>query len=215
MKISVIGFSLLLTCRLAMSVIGYTAGPTGGHLGPGLGPSGPMSVHPAGSPPIAFGEQTLQPSSAEVDGEVLRISVPPTWRRLQDGRTVMFAPEDGQGQLAGKPHVFYGIELGVKDATRRDPSGTFDDVVRALKSTNPAFRSASITRLVTLAGHLGLRGTFSNSSPVTGHPEFVVVAAAPIERDRALYVVAMAPQERFLAFRATFEAILLSIEKAR
>jgi hypothetical protein len=206
MKISAIGFTLLLMRQLALSVVGYTAGPTGGH---------PSPVHPAISPPIASGEQTLQPSNAEVDGEALRISVPPTWRRLQEGRTVMFAPEDGQGQVAGKAHVSYGVELGVKDATRRDPSGAFDDVVRALKSANPALRSVSITRLVTLAGRLGLRGTFSNTSLVTGRPEFVVVAAAPVERDRALYVVAVAPQEQFLAFRPTLEAILLSIEKAR
>src|SRR5713101_7704078 len=128
------------------------------------------------------GEQALQPSNAEVDGEALRISVPPTWRRLQDGLTVMFAPDGGHGQFAGKAHVFYGIELGVKRITRREPSGAFDDVVQALKSTNPAFRSVSIVRLVTLAGRLGLRGTFSNTSLVTGRPEFVVVAVVPIEQ---------------------------------
>src|SRR5713101_859723 len=161
------------------------------------------------------GEQALQPSNAEVDGEALRISVPPTWRRLQDGLTVMFAPEDGHGQFAGKAHVFYGIELGVKPITRGDPSGAFDDVVQVLKSTNPTLRSASTTRLVKLAGHLALRGTFSNTSLVTGRPEFVAVAAAPVEHSRALYVVGVAPQEQWGAFRPTLEAILLSIEKAR
>jgi hypothetical protein len=229
MKISSISFRLLLTCWLGLSV-GSAAGPTGSYLGTGLGE--PASTHPAlptsgvetldpRSPHLAIPlpsgsvEQTLQPSRAEVDGTALRISVPPTWRRVQEGRSVMFAPEDGHGQLAGKAHVVYGIELGVKGNTRRDPSGAFDDVVQAFKSTNPALRSVSITRLVTLAGHLGLRGTFSNTSPVTGHPEFVVVATAPVERDRVLYVIAVAPQEQFLAFRPTAEAILLSIEEIR
>ena len=161
------------------------------------------------------GEQALQPSRADIDDEALRISVPPTWRRLKDGHTVMFAPENGLGQVAGKAHVSYGIELSVTPTTRRDSSAVFGDVVQALKSTNPALRSASTTRSVTLAGRFGLRGTFANTSLVTGGAEFVVVAAARIEHNRALYMIGVAPHEQFGAFRPTLEAILVSIETAR
>lgn len=161
------------------------------------------------------GQQALEPTGAEVDGEAFRISVPPTWRRLQDDLTVMFAPEDGYGQFAGKAHVVYGVELGVKRTMRPDPSGAFDDVVQAFRSIKPTFVSASTTRSVKLAGRFGLRNTFSSTSLVTGRPEFVIVAAAPVELGRALYVVGVAPQEQWEASRQILEAILLSIEKAR
>lgn len=163
----------------------------------------------------AAGGQTVQPFTVEIGGEALRISVPPTWRRLQDGATVMFAPENGHAPVGGRDQISYGIELGVKRTTRDDPSGAFEDVVQAWKSTNPALRTASITRLVKIAGRLGLRGTFSNKSVVTGRPEFVIIAAASVARDRAIYVVGLAPDEQFAAFRPAFESILLSIEKAR
>jgi|SRR5579872_2083260 len=158
-------------------------------------------------------EPSLQVTTAEVGGHVLRIGVPPTWRKLRDDLTVMFAPEDGQAVVGGKAHVLYGVELSVSRTTRGDPSGVLDDVVRMFKGTNPELRSASITRLVTLAGRLGLRGTFANTSSVTGRPEFVVIAAALLDPGRALYVVGVAPEERFGTFRPTLEAILLSLEK--
>jgi hypothetical protein len=189
----------VICTALAMGLLPITSGATGA-----VG----LEAQPSG-------EQALQPSRADIDGEALRISVPPTWRRLEDGHTVMLAPENGHGQVAGKARVSYGIELGVTRTTRRDLNRAFGDVVQALRSTNPAFRSVSITRLVTLAGRLGLRGTFANTSLVTGRAEFVVVAAAPIEHDRALYVIGVAPHEQFGAFRPTLEAILVSIETAR
>ena len=161
------------------------------------------------------GAQALPPSRVDIDGEALQISVPPTWRKVANGQTVMFAPENGLGKVAGNAHVSNGIELGVTPTTRRDPNGVFEDLVEAFRSTNPKLRSASITRLVKLAGRLGLRGTFGNTSPVTGRAEFVIIAAAAIERDRALYVIGVAPDDQFGAFRPTFEAALLSLETAR
>src|SRR6185436_6869340 len=137
------------------------------------------------------------------------------WQRVKEGRTLLFAPENGLGKLAGKAHVSYGIELGMTRTTRRDPNSVFGDMVQALKSTNPRLSSASTTRSVTLAGRFGLRGTFANTSPMTGLDEFVVVAAARLENDKVLYVIGVAPHEQFAAFRPTLEAILVSIETAR
>jgi hypothetical protein len=160
-------------------------------------------------------EPTLQPSTLEINGEALRIGVIPQWLRFEDGPTVIFAPANGRALLFGESHVLYGIEIGVKRTVRRDISGAFEDVIQGLKTTNAEFRSASITRLVKLAGHLGIRGTFSNNSRVTGHPEFVIVAAAPIEGGGTMYVMGVAPHEQFGTFRPTFEAMLLSLERVR
>ena len=124
-----------------------------------------------------------------------------------------FAPPDGRGQRAGQTHVVYGVELGVTRTTRADLSGAFDEMVQALKSLEPTLRSVSITRLIRIAGRQGLRGTFSKTSTVTGGPEFTVVAAAPVERGRTLYVVGLAPSDQWEVFRPTLEAILSSIEK--
>jgi hypothetical protein len=160
-------------------------------------------------------EEVLRPSNVNIDGEALRISVPPAWRKVEDSHTVMFAPENGRGQVAGKAHVSYGIELGVTPTTGQDFNAVLDNVVRTLTSARPTLRIASTTRLVRLAGRLGLRGTFANRSLVTGRDEFVVVAAARVERDRALYMIGVAPDDQFGAFRPTLEAILGSIEAAR
>jgi hypothetical protein len=102
------------TAALAIGLLPIaSAGPRG---------AGELTQVPSGGP-------ALQPIGAELDGEALRISVPPAWRRLQDGLTLMFAPEDGFGQVAGKTHVVYGVELGLKRIMRQDPSGAFEDVV--------------------------------------------------------------------------------------
>jgi hypothetical protein len=167
---------------------------------------GPLQASPSAEP-------TLRPSTLEINGEALRIGVPPEWLRFEDRPTVIFAPPNGRALLFGKSHVLYGVEIGVKRAARRDISGAFDDVIQGLKSTNAEFRSASITRLVKLAGHLGIRGTFSNTSRATGRPEFVIVATAPVEGGGTMYVMGVAPHEQFPAFRPTFEAMLLSLEK--
>jgi hypothetical protein len=160
-------------------------------------------------------EPTLQSSTLEINGEALRIGVIPQWLRFENGSTVIFAPANGRALLFGESHVLYGIEIGVKRTGRRDISGAFEDVIQGLKTTNGEFRSASITRLVKLAGHLGIRGTFSNNSRVTGRPEFVIVAAAPVEGGVTMYVMGVAPHEQFGTFRPTFEATLLSLEKVR
>src|SRR5438876_11421874 len=55
------------------------------------------------------GEQMVRPVTVEIGGETLRLSVPPTWRQLENGPAVMFAPEGGHAQLAGKPRLSYGI----------------------------------------------------------------------------------------------------------
>jgi hypothetical protein len=160
-------------------------------------------------------EETPQPTQVEIGGEALRISVPPGWRKIVEGRAVMFAPADAQTRAGGKTRISYGIELGATRTARHDLSGAFEEMVQSLESANPQFRSASITRLVKLAGHLGLRGTFENVPGATSRPEFVIVATATAEQDNTLYLIGRAPQDQFGAFRPVFEAILLSMEKAR
>jgi hypothetical protein len=127
----------------------------------------------------------------------------------------MIGPENGLGQGAGKTRVVYGIEVGVTPTTNQDPSSVFADVVEAFRGTNLGLRSASITRLVSVAGRLGLRGTYANTSRVTGGPEFVVIASAHLGRGRALHVIGLAPEQQFATFRPTFEAVLSSMEKGR
>jgi hypothetical protein len=178
------------------------------------GPNDPLAS-PAHAQAGATAEPALKPSTMVIDGVALRISVPPTWRTVQEGSTVFIGPDDGQRRVDGKTRISYGIELGVTRSTRREPNAAFEILVDQLQTSNRAFRSASIARLVTLAGRLGLRETFANTSAVTGHDEFVVVAAAPVDDGRAMHVIGVAPREQFAAFRPTFEAILLTIEKAQ
>jgi hypothetical protein len=160
-------------------------------------------------------EPTLLPTSVVLDGEALRVSVPAAWRRVDSGSKTMFAPVEGHAQLAGQPRVTYGIELGIAPVAAADFSGAFDEMVQAVTRSNPDLRIASITRLLTIAGRMGLRGTFSNTSTITRRSEFVVVAAAPIGHARALYVIGVAPSDQWSAFRPTLEMILTSIEKGR
>jgi hypothetical protein len=153
------------------------------------------------------------PTAITIDGESMRIGIPPSWRKVQDGAATLFGPESGLGQVSGKTKIVYGVEIGVAPVAHGDPNGVLDDMVDVFKNANPGLRSASITRLVRLAGRLGLRGTFANASLVNGNAEFVVIAAAPLSRGRALYVIGIAPERQWSGYRPTFEAVLTSIEK--
>src|SRR5579862_3788215 len=53
----------------------------------------------------ASGDENLQATQVEIGREALRISVPPTWRKLMEGPAVIFAPADGQTRVAGKSRV--------------------------------------------------------------------------------------------------------------
>jgi len=157
----------------------------------------------------------LQTTSVVLDGESIRVGVPAGWRHVQDGARALFAPAEGHSQLAGRPIVTRGVELGIARVAAADFGGTFNEIVDAVKSSNPELRSASITRLLTLAGRTGLRGTFANTSPATRGPEYVIIATAPIERRRVVYMLGVGPSAQWETFRPTIEAILASIATGR
>jgi hypothetical protein len=180
-----------------------------------LAGSVPSAVSPRALATLSADDPPLQTMSVVLDKESIRIGVPDGWRRVQDGARVLFAPADGHAAFAGKPRVTRGVELGIAPVMATNFGVAFDEIVGTVQSINPELRSASITRLLKLAGRMGMRGTFDNTSPATRGPEYVIIAAAPIEGRRVVYMLGVGPSEQWTTFRPTLEAILASIAIGR
>lgn len=144
-------------------------------------------------------------------GAVFQISVPDNWRQLPGSQSVTFAPEGGYATLSGQSVFTHGVEAGEAAAGGRDLPAATEGLLASLGQANPGLRRLSDGQSTMVGDSRGMRVDLSNTSDATGQPEVLALYTALLPDGHLFYAVAVAPQDEFDGYEATFNRVVASL----
>lgn len=177
----------------------------------------------AGRAPSA-GTGTLDPSRVAApsssfrtytEGDVFRVSVPSNWRELPGEDSVTFAPDGAFGEAEGQGVITHGVVIGGGANESRDINAATEQFIASLGTGNPSLRRTANYSRTTLGGRQWLRTTLVNRSPGTNQDERIAVFTLLLQDGTFVYVLGIAPQDRFSSYENTFRKVVGSIQFAQ
>jgi len=144
-------------------------------------------------------------------GTLMQISVPDNWRQLPGSRSVTFAPQGAFATSGGQSVFTHGVEAGEAPAAGRDLQSATEGLIASLAQANPGLRRLSDAQSGTVGDTPGLRVALSNTSDATGQPERLAIYTALLHDGHLFYAVAVAPQDEFNRYDATFSKVISSL----
>lgn len=144
-------------------------------------------------------------------GTLFQISVPDNWRQLPGSQSITFAPEGGYATSSGQSVFTHGVEAGEAAAGGRDLPTATEGLLASLGQANPGLRRLSNGQPAMVGDHGGMRVDLSNTSDATGQPERLALYTTLLPDGHLFYAVAVAPQDEFDRYNATFSKVVASL----
>lgn len=172
------------------------------------GPNAPEEVKPAARLP--------QPSPASAEfrapDDSFAFAYPQNWETLAVGDAEhILAPAGAYGRRDGAAYVTHGLFVGAVSAGTANLEEATAAFLRQQLKANPDFQVRAAPRAATLAGREARAAVVHGPSPVTGKNEVNLVHTALDAGGRLFYLIAVAPEEEFEAYRPAFEQVLGSL----
>ncbi len=140
------------------------------------------------------------------------ITRPDNWDALEaDSSNVIMAPRGAYGRMNDSVVVTHGIfigAIGVNADTLEEANRMF--VEQQLKA-NPDFRVTSLSQPVMFGNREGFATIVSGPSTVTGATEIDVIYTSVTDDGRLFYLITIAPEDEFSAYKPIFERIIAAI----
>jgi hypothetical protein len=137
-------------------------------------------------------------------GNVLRLSVPDNWEELQNGNTVVIAPEGGFYQTRNNSNFTHGIEVGlIPNESHNLQQGT-EELVEGFSRSNPDMRMQGNYRRESIGGRNGLTASFTNTSESTGEREIVSLSTVQLRDGSLLYIIGVSPEDEATVYDRVF-----------
>jgi hypothetical protein len=149
------------------------------------------------------------------EGNLFRVSVPSNWRELPGNNSVTFAPDGGYGTLRGNSVFTHGIEIGVARNESHDLRTATDELIQALRQSNPRLGEPNGFDRATIGGRTGLHTTVSNASDVTGGQEAIDIYTAELSDGSLFYALGVAPRDQYGTYGRVFNSVVNSIQFSR
>ena len=149
------------------------------------------------------------------EGNLFRVSVPSNWRELPGNNSVTFAPDGAYGTIRGNSVFTHGVEIGIARNESHDLRTATDEMIQALRQSNPRLGSPDGYDRASVGGRQGLRAVLSNVSDVTGGPEVIEVFTTQLSDSSMFYALAVAPRDLYGSYNRVFSNVVGSIQFAR
>jgi beta-barrel assembly-enhancing protease len=149
------------------------------------------------------------------EGNLFRVAVPSNWRELASNNTVTFAPEGAYGSVNGNSVFTHGVEVGVSRNEGHDLKTATDELIQALRQSNPRLSSPGNYERGSLAGRQALHTVLSNVSDATGGQEVVDAYTALLSDGSLFYVIGVAPRDEYASYANVFRNVVRSIQLAK
>jgi hypothetical protein len=172
------------------------------------GPREPEDVQPAARPP--------QPAEAAAEYRApdgaYAFAYPRNWETLQvSDSELIFAPAGAYGRRDGAAYVTHGLFVGTVAVEGGDLEAATNAFLRQQLAANPDFQVQGAPRRISLAGREAHAALVAGPSPVTGEVEVNLVYTAFASGGRLFYLIAVAPEDEFEAYRPAFEGAVRSL----
>ena len=149
------------------------------------------------------------------EGNLFRVNVPANWRELGSSNSVTFAPEGAYGSMNGNSVFTHGVEMGVSRSENHDLQTATDELLQALRQSNPRLSVPRNYDRGSIGGRQGLHAPTTNVSDLTGGQEVIDVFTAQLSDGSLFYVLGVAPREDYSAYSNVFRNVVRSIQFTR
>jgi hypothetical protein len=149
------------------------------------------------------------------EGNLFRVNVPANWRELASNSSVTFAPEGAYGTMNGSSVFTHGVEMGVSRNESHDLQTATDELMQALRQSNPRMSVPRNYDRGTIGGRQGVHATATNVSDLTGGQEVIDVFTTQLSDGSLFYVLGVAPREDYNAYSNVFRNVVRSIQFTR
>lgn len=145
------------------------------------------------------------------EGNMFRVSVPSNWRELASNNSVTFAPEGAYGTIGGQSVFTHGMEIGVSRNENHDLRTATDELIDALRQSNPRLSRPSSYDRGAIHGRQGLRTVMSNLSDATRTQEVIEMYTTLLPDGSLFYAIGVAPREEYNNYANVFQRVVNSI----
>jgi predicted Zn-dependent protease len=145
----------------------------------------------------------------------LQVSVPANWNQSGANNSVTYAP---QGALVdtqnGNTAFTHGVEFGTAQGGSGNLQRDTQSLLQTFARSNPDLHQQTGFSRVKINGRQGLVTQLSNTSEVTGQPEFVQLTTTYLRDGNLLYMIGVAPQTEANTYNNTFNRVRASLRLA-
>jgi Zn-dependent protease with chaperone function len=157
------------------------------------------------------GDVRVAPPSASyrayTEGNLFRVAVPANWRELASATSVTFAPDGAYAQGS----FSHGVQIGIARHESHGLQDATEELVASLAQGNPSMTRPSSFDTVFIARRQALRAVLSNGTPGGGR-ETINVFTTQLRNGNLFFIVAVAPDDVFPAYRSVFDRVVNSIQ---
>jgi hypothetical protein len=154
-------------------------------------------------------------SEFEARDHSFALRYPQNWDALtSDEVNMIFAPRGAYGQKDEAVFVTHGLFVGEVQPASNDLETANAQFIQQQIEVNPDFRVARAPQAINFGGRRGYATIVAGPSAVTGVVEIDVVYTTATADGRLFYLITMAPEDEFEAYRPTFDQIIASVRLA-
>ncbi|HSE98155.1 MAG TPA: M48 family metallopeptidase [Blastocatellia bacterium] len=177
-----------------------------------LGPRDPNDMEPSARPE--------RPSASFAGFEArdgsFALEYPQNWDALgANEANLIFAPQGAYGRMNDSVMVTHGIFIGAVAVEAADLESATARFIEQQIEANPDFRISRQPERINFGDRQGFATVVEGPSPVTGVVEIDVIYTTATVDGRLFYLITIAPEDEYLAYKETFERIISSIRLAR
>lgn len=177
-----------------------------------LGPRDPNDMKPSSRPELP----SASFAGFEASNGSFTLEYPENWEALaSDESNMIFAPQGAYGRMNESVMVTHGIFVGAVAVEASDLESATARFVELQIEANPDFRVVRQPERINFGDRQGFATVVAGSSPVTGVVEIDVIYTTATVDGRLFYLITIAPEDEYQAYKETFERIISSIRLAR
>jgi Zn-dependent protease with chaperone function len=148
--------------------------------------------------------------------QFLRLAVPENWNQVggNDGG-ITYAPEGGffQGNNGGTAFT-HGVQIGTMTGGSGNLQRDTEQLLQNFARSNPVLRRSGGYQRVNVGGRNGLAAQLTNTSEVTGNPEYVNLTTVYLRDGSLLYMIGVAPREEANTYANAFAKVRQNMQIA-
>jgi predicted Zn-dependent protease len=175
------------------------------------GPSDPENNKPGARPPAPSASMTEFQAR---DGS-FALRYPDNWDALTtDEVNMIFAPRGAYGQKDEAVFVTHGLFVGAVAPSSSELEAANNRFIQQQIEMNPDFRVARAPQAINFGGRRGYVTVVAGPSAVTGVMEIDVVYTTATADGKLFYLITMAPEDEFEAYKPAFDQVIASLRLA-
>ena len=144
----------------------------------------------------------------------LQVSVPSNWSQVNANSGVTYAPQGAFYESQGGTAFTHGIEFGVAQGGNNNLQRDTQSLLNSFARSNPQLRQTTGFSKVNINGRQGLVTQLSNTSDVSGQPEFVQLTTTYLRDGSMLYMIGVAPQNEANTYNSAFNRVRQTLRLA-